>query len=433
MRRRHLAKKRRLLTRLRHAHRIAARAAVFGPRSRVIQMIAGDRRSPVASRTGDQLKVSIPETFSLVDDAEGAIRLIQDVAAALRSRPDLRNLHIDHSGMKRYDLAANALLDVVIIEFQQQLRMNGLRLRARGAYPEDAGLRRFIDAIGIVAHLKVPRRLTKAEEEKKLKIFDRRVRYYERPTSPKLTEPREQVAAGFVRHIDACLAGRKLQLTTVGVAKLSTCLVEMINNAEEHAQMTDWSLLGYLDSSLEIPICEIAIFNFGRTMAETFQALDKDDYAWKQQQVGEYVELHSAQKLFSQGWREEDLLTVIALQPNISSKNSSSDASRGLGTVDLLNFFNRMHEACTGCEEGAKMTLISGSTNICFDGTYGLKAAEGRRVIAFNEANDLRQRPDSKHVRSLGELRFPGTAISIKFPLVQSMVGEIPNGTHSGN
>ena len=41
----------------------------------------------------------------------------------------------------------------------------------------------------------------------------------------------------------------------------------------------------------------------------------------------------------------------------------------------------------------------------------------GVRIIAFNKANDLHQRPDSRFVHELKGVYFPGTILSIKFPL----------------
>jgi hypothetical protein len=41
---------------------------------------------------------------------------------------------------------------------------------------------------------------------------------------------------------------------------------------------TDWTIQGYIDNSLEIPVCEIAIFNFGKSIAETLKALPSTAY-----------------------------------------------------------------------------------------------------------------------------------------------------------
>lgn len=164
-------------------------------------------------------------------------------------------------------------------------------------------------------------------------------------------------------------------------------------------------------------MCEIAIFNFGNTIAETFQRLPRDSFTYKQ--VKAYLDTHSQRRLFSTGWRHEDLFTLIALQGNVSSKNNNPQDTRGNGTVDLIEFFQRVHAECAVAKDAqATMSLISGSTVIFFDGRYQMRPNEnGIKVIAFNDDNNLLQRPSSSCVRQLRGATFPGTLISLKFPL----------------
>ena len=52
----------------------------------------------------------------------------------------------------------------------------------------------------------------------------------------------------------------------------------------------------------------------------------------------------------------------------------------------------------------------------------------GINIIAFNQENDLEKRPDSKYVRSLGGVNFPGTMICLQFPLPATAVTVSTNG-----
>ena len=220
-----------------------------------------------------------------------------------------------------------------------------------------------------------------------------------------------------------CLKRVKRRLKPAGRMNLANYVAEILNNAEEHAGLVDWTIQGYLDTSLVVPICEIALFNFGRSFADTFRDLPRDSYTWTQ--IGRYIEIHRTARLFRRNWQEEDLLTVVALQPHVSSKNTIETDTRGHGTVELIDFFQRVHQECTKQNAGAEMGIVSGSTYIRFDGRYKLQdGGEGRRVIAFNADNSLMQQPDPKYVRSLGQVRFPDTIISIRFPLTaQSTLG----------
>ncbi len=217
---------------------------------------------------------------------------------------------------------------------------------------------------------------------------------------------------------------------------LGAYLGEILANAEDHAGYLDWTVQGYLDNTLDVPMCEIAIFNFGRSIAESLQSVDEHGYTWKQ--VSPYLDMHTQRKLFGRTWREEDLLTVIALQGNVSRLNTSEQTTRGQGTVELIDFFQRINDVCNGDTGSARMAIVSGSTYILFDGTYRMEVQEegAGKVIAFNSDNDLYQRPDPKFVKNLGDQRFPGTIISIKFPLSlaeSSLVEEVTNGNEHDN
>ena len=190
-----------------------------------------------------------------------------------------------------------------------------------------------------------------------------------------------------------------------------------MGNAEDHPGFADWTIQGYLDNSLDTPICEIAIFNFGKSIAETLKELPSNSYTWLQ--VDPYVKLHNGRNFFSKTWSQSDLLTLIALQGHVSSKNNDLEDTRGQGMGDLIDFFQRMHNDCAPeSRSKAKMVVLSGGTYILFDGKYQMRESTTHgRVIAFNAENDLHSKPDPAYVRSLESFHFPGTVISIRFPL----------------
>lgn len=158
-----------------------------------------------------------------------------------------------------------------------------------------------------------------------------------------------------------------------------------------------------------------------QTIAETLKKLPRDHYTT--QQIAPYIAKHQGRRFFGANWAEDDLLTLIALQSQVSCKNESPADTRGNGTVDLIEFFQKVHadgEEIGADGAGPRMALLSGSTHILFDGTYQLREnSNGTKVIAFNEENDLEMKPDPKYVHRL-KAKFPGTVISIRFPLVGS-------------
>lgn len=166
-------------------------------------------------------------------------------------------------------------------------------------------------------------------------------------------------------------------------------------------------------------MCEVVIFNFGASIAETFERLPAEHFTRRQVQA--YMDKHTQFNLFDPlMWRREDLFTLLALQGNVSTKNETDQDTRGNGSVDLIEFFQRVYRECSNGDEqqAAEMILVSGTTVIKFDGKYTMKPnAAGVKVIAFNAQNDLHDRPDRERVRRLRGVSFPGTLIGLRFPL----------------
>jgi hypothetical protein len=374
-------------------------------------------QKPVRAKTN----VIIPATFSIIDSPEEALQTIGLVAAAA-GRDDVAEIHFDHSAVHRYDLAAEAVLDMVAMDVKNRRRGTRSPLRFTGTFPTDVESNRFIRAIGITHCLEVPKTKLKPSEEARLRRFFQSRRTPDQYAKAKVSSAKATVLRQFADQIDACLATVGKRMTPPGRSALLSYTGEIIDNIEQHAQSADWYISSYLDPGGSPPICEVAIFNFGLTFSETFQALPPGSFPWTV--VAQYVEAHESQGWFSQAWRTEDLLTLVALQGGVSSKSQGMVDTRGQGTVDLITFFQDMCRACTEVSGGtkARMAMLSGDTHILFDGTYRMKPnSTGRDVLAFNQANSLAEPPDAKHVRHLQGVRFPGTVVSIRFPLKQTM------------
>ncbi|WP_420978569.1 hypothetical protein [Burkholderia gladioli] len=391
------------------------RSIQFGDSSRIIRMMAESYRPEVKyARRHNSLE--IPEIFSILDAPESALNIILGFAKITRLYR-VRRLQFDQRRLKTYDLAANSLLDMIASELKLEARQSGAVLRFSGRYPDDLSVRRFIKSLGIVKHLDIRHEIAAADEREGIRVFERRKRHYDAPADVAQADVKSRAASGFVDHINSCLEDNNRQLTPSARQLLGAYIGEILGNAEDHAGFVDWTIVGYLDNKVLRPTCEISIFNFGASIADTMNALDRNSYTWRQ--IQPFLWMHQAPKMFDRRWRARDLLTVIAMQANVSSKNHDEFDTRGQGTVELIEFFQRVCEECTADGgNGAKMCILSGSTYLLFDGKYRLKDSPGRgKVIAFNEDNSLHKRPDPSYVKSLGSLTFPGTVISIRFPL----------------
>jgi hypothetical protein len=364
---------------------------------------------------GAQLSISIPKDFSVIKSPDEVVKALARLVT-ITKRPEVRSIMFDHSRMETYDLAAEQAIDTIASDIHLTTRIAGRQMRLMGRYPSSSDGRRFLRSIGIIKYLKVSHEFLTEEEQSDLEIYVAHRRQGSEDVVFGRSDRKSEETRRFVDHINKCLARNGRRLSGEGIEKLSMYTGEVLANAEEHSQRGEWLLAGYLDNAAEGHFCEIAVLSFGKTIAATFRELDLDSYPMRQ--VGPYVVAHGERGFFSQGWGPDDLLTLVALQGGISCRNESDEMTRGQGTIDLITFFEKMHEECQGKDvKGCQMAIFSGHTHILFDGTHKLKRdSTGRDVIAFNKLNSLEDPPDDNYVRHV-ESAFPGTAISIRFPL----------------
>lgn len=360
--------------------------------------------------------VKVPKTFSLIREPEKALQVIGELIRAAQAQYVTR-IHIDHSHLTQFDLASEAILDLIAVDVQDRRFRTGIGVQYSGRFPSDANARRFVQAIGISKFLKISNVRLPANELQKLKLFEQGRKTPRENAEIKVTSEKALVVQKFADHIGECMSVAGMALSLEDRQALCEYTGELIDNVEQHGRSADWYISSYLDTSILPPTCEVAIYNFGQTIAGSFLALPDGHFALKL--VQPYVDMHQRRRLFSESWRPQDLLTVIALQGGISCKRASEDDTRGQGTVDLIEFFERVSDG--GQPVGgvrAEMAILSGDTHIRFDGTHRMGAdSTGRQIIAFNKENSLSRVPDSAYVRPLKDAYFPGTVVSIRFAL----------------
>lgn len=402
----------------------------FGSSSKIIDLMAHGH-SAIPGDRKRKTKFILPANFSIAEDAGSVFSGLNELSRRLKAHK-LKEIFLDFSKLKKQDLSSNGILAVLVEELVVSAKKTGHKLRWKGTFPSNESDQRFLRAMGVIKHLKIEHEYVQNDEEKLIKVFDVRCKHYMRTATARQADKKTKTTENFAKHIDKCLEYSGRQLTRKSRSVLCQYVSEIIDNAEQHGHMKDWSIQGYLDLNMSQPMCEIAIFNFGTTIAQSLDELPHDSYT--KRQIQQYIDLHEKGGLFKQDWRKEDLYTLIALQGNVSSKNKSEEDTRGNGTVDLINFFQQVQRECSPDEQNlhASMAIASGSTVIVFDGTYLMKPnAEGVNIIAFNSDNDLMKRPDPTYVRTLDGAYFPGTVISLKFPLsAAAMKPAATGGSH---
>jgi hypothetical protein len=185
--------------------------------------------------------------------------------------------------------------------------------------------------------------------------------------------------------------------------------------------MSDTQFPSSTPSADVIGECQLAIFGFGKTIAESLQDPSKvpaDLY----NNLQKLVRRHRDRRFFSSGgsFSPDELVTLYSLQDGVSRM---PDPTRGTGTVQIIEAFQDL-----GVAEGKKpeMVLISGRSRILFDSRYSMATGRetgGKKVIAFNDENSL-------------EGGYCGPAISAT-SVASKLIGPRPHSGHlfsnSGN
>lgn len=167
-------------------------------------------------------------------------------------------------------------------------------------------------------------------------------------------------------------------------------------------------------------MCYLTIFTLGETIHETLDGSLPDGCVMRQR-IEELVRTHSVGGFLRPShWTVGNLWTLYALQEGVHRQNHDGDPKgRGNGTVQLMKYFEEL-SADTSGGDMSRMCLVSGNTQILFDGTYWPREmdVDGERatVMAFNTVNDLRVPPDRRYVRKLDKF-FPGTILSLRLYL----------------
>ena len=144
----------------------------FGRSSQIIGMLAKHATSTMsASRFA--IAVPIGKRFSIIDEPKASIELICSFAKALQKGRRISHINFHHENLEEYELAANAILDLVAVERKAELRSRGstTRMSVSGAYPRNPNVRRFIKAMGIIKHMGVKHEAPTKEEKEKLNFL----------------------------------------------------------------------------------------------------------------------------------------------------------------------------------------------------------------------------------------------------------------------
>jgi len=319
--------------------------------------------------------------------------------------------------------AAESVMSVLAME----ARRFGIHIN--GYFPKSPEQKDIVRAAGIPRALGFVADLP--EGFKELSLFQGR----RTPRPGAASTAKELVITKSVEYLNECFGQFDHEFTADGADLYGSLLGETIGNAEDHSGREEWWMSGYLRMvpEQEYGECHITIFNFGDTIFQSLQKLPSASLL--RRHIEDLVDHHRKGRLFVRSrWTAESLWTVYALQGGVSRFNAGVEelGHRGNGTVKMINFFLDLGQS-QAAPTPPRMSILSGSTQITFDGTYELQAehtpdGQQQPVIAFNAANDLRRPPDSKYVRRIKDF-FPGTLVNMRFYLDRKHLDQV-GGSH---
>lgn len=384
--------------------------------------------------------VKIPPTFSFLGDPGAVLDVLQSILAVSVKGKRFFGLHLDHSSCTDIDLGASAVLDVITMLLRTEWRQRRHQYTLGGQLPDDLRTMGILLCTGVTRNLGLQHMVPPRSILDSVATF--RLFHGFAAKNIRGSQDQEVAASDLARHLDRCfIRAASRTFTPEGKRLVVKWAGELITNAEEHSGRGDWYTTAYMapidrntpQEGIEDAIgeCRLTVFNFGRSIYQSLS--DSQTPEATRDQIRAIARRHLERRIWESrlDYTEEDLWTLIALQEGISCRTKPGESDRGSGTVAMISAFQEL-----GCsvdaEKKPEMVLISGSTRILFDERYKMRqdptGAGGRMILAFNERNDLNERPDHRNVHSIRGF-FPGTLLSMHFFIDRAFLNRHrPNG-----
>ncbi|MGZ9677346.1 hypothetical protein [Flavobacterium sp. GNP001] len=376
-----------------------------------------------------EYRIKIPKNFCLNSHRNISLRFIYSLVNTILSDA-YRNIIIDYSNCKEIDLSAQIFLDIILIDLFKFRKKRSLYKKTKpflrtigGRNIEDENIQKIIFSIGSPAVINnrahkfddiVPYKLCIHNKEKKSINNDKR---------------KEIDATDLVQHVISSLATIQKKLSIDTIENLSTVFGEILINAEEHSTQNYRYSTGYFQQisndklKSAYGIYHLVILNFGDSIYQKFKSPKCTNYEIKERMF-ELSRRYTANKWFSKSFDEETLWTLYALQEGITSI-PIEDYKRGNGSIRFIESFFNLKSNSADLDNISRLSLISGNTNIIFDGKYEIRdkfvGKDSFKVMTFNDSGNIEDKPDRKYVKHIKDC-FPGTIISAKILITKDDV-----------
>lgn len=377
------------------------------------------RRAAAFNFSKSEIKLLVPERFSLVDHSNESYRFVFELFHILYKQT-YETVIIDYGKCIQLDLDAQALMDVIIKEFIDHImlcRKAGKRTRTdviRLAGYDNPDINKILYSIGSF-------RIHRKDEREVANIIPYHLCIGTKSNSKdELAGAEKEVhVTELVDYISKSLAVMNRNLTPEARSELCQVIGEILINAEEHSTTKNRYSIGFFEQLSKNKddnkqgIFNLVIFNFGKSIYEKFK--DPDCPAIRiVNRMKELSSHYTDKSFFQENFQEESLWTLYALQEGVTS---IADKKRGNGSIRFIDSFLKLKGIGVEKDNVSKLTLISGNTKITFDGEYGIQEVEKNgnkfNILAFNKNNNIEEKPDKKFVTFVSQY-FPGTMIVAK-------------------
>ncbi len=365
----------------------------------------------------------VPKQFTIIDKPKESFRFLQQLTAALvyQTYPRIR---LDYNECERADLGAQILLDIIlmdIIKFYKKCNQSLLTTPKvhdiGGINVNNEVVRKLLFSVGSPAILNNNSVHFDDIIPYKLCIHDR-----EKHGDPlKIREQKDIDTTTLVDYVLECLSRLNREITPEKLDDLCTVIGETLINAEEHSTTKYRFSIGYFQETKNdgkhLGLFRLVILNFGKTIYEKFKDPEcpNKDIILKMKNLSES---YSKRNIFlRKEFEEETLWTLYALQEGVTTIAPEVNRKRGNGSIQFIESFFNIKGIKMESDSVSKLTILSGNTNITFDGTYNIIErpvnGENFKYMTFNESGNIEDKPDAKYVKFV-ENYFPGTIINAK-------------------
>lgn len=368
-----------------------------------------------------ELIIYIPKNFSLYENPDECLKKCMSFYNA-KSPFEFDKVFFNFHNCEKMDLASSTLLEICSLIKIEKIRLNEKRIiEISGCDPTSNKANLMVNSEGIKKKLGF--KLSEIVSGENVDTFEM-LKGGKSNDYLKVDETLESSVASsriseFYKKI---LNKHNFDLNINGKRIIQKLTNEVIDNCIQHADPDrknyQWfvNAYHYLENE-KLSLISIVIINFGKTIAENI------NYIMNKKTNDNIIE--ELKKLISD-WSNKNidklnekidlnaLYTLYALQDGVSGKLSGLDPTRGRGTIELIETFQKLGDSLEDTLN-PQMCIISGDSCIKFTKDYKIKLnSEGRKIIAFNKNNDLNIMPNEKNVFKLNNF-FPGTIISMNF------------------